>query len=471
MIPPQLATELVLDAAAATLYALVSVLSFAAAARLRTGRRATLLLGWAMAQHTIDQVLGGGLMPVALDVPQPASAWVATVVGYFVAVPWAMLVEELIGPGWKSSVRRTWQGYLLFGVVAVMTDVVTGRLGTAAATSRIVNAAGALVGFLNVLHTGRGVEMRALRAGILIFMALVVNDAAADAGWLPWTARTGPVGVLICVGAIAFTVVTRTFRARNNLLALEHELATARRIQGLLVPGKAPVLDGASIGFRYVPAAAVAGDLFEFLAPGRRGTGVLVADVSGHGVSAALIASMVKVAASAQKAHADDPAKVLAGIHLALAGELPPGHFVTAVYAHVDLDRGALRYASAGHPPPLIWHTTSRTVLPDMANGPMIISFAPAEYPVHEVPLAAGDRVLLFTDGVIEAMRPDDAMFGVERLREVVGAATDGPVRLATAVIDAAAGFSGRTETGFDDDCTVVAIEIGTAGDLEAREA
>lgn len=457
---PQVATELVLDAATATLYALVSVLAFAAAARLRAGRRPTLILGWAMAQHTIDRVLGGGVMPVALDLPQPASIWFANLVSYFIAVPWAMLVEELIGPGWKMSVRRTWQGYLLFAVAAVVIDIASGEPGAAGPVSRIVIGAGAFVGFLNMLHAGRGFDMRALRAGILVFMALVVHDAMSRAGWLPWQASTGPLGVLICVGAITFTVVTRTLRARGNLLALEHELAMARRIQGSLLPARAPALEGAEIGFRYVPAAAVAGDLFDFVTTTPRSTGVLVADVSGHGVPAALIASMVKVAVAAQQDHAEDPGTVLTGIHLALAEELPAAHFVTAVYAHLDLDRRSLRYACAGHPPPVVWRRADGTILPDRPAGPLIVSFAPADYPVQEVPVGAGDRVLLYTDGVVEAMRADDEMFGVERLRQVVASAADGSTALATAVIDAAAAFSGRRKTGFDDDCTVVAIEI-----------
>jgi serine phosphatase RsbU (regulator of sigma subunit) len=209
-----------------------------------------------------------------------------------------------------------------------------------------------------------------------------------------------------------------------------------------------------------VPAAAVAGDLFEFMPTTRHSTGVLVADVSGHGVPAALIASMVKVAAAAQKDQAADPARVLGGIHLALADQLPAAHFVTAVYVHLDLDRRALRYASAGHHPPVIWRAAANAILPDGPTGPMIIGFAPPAYPVHEVPLGAGDRVLLYTDGVVEAMRPDDEMFGLERLQGIVASATDGSGELASRVIDAAASFSGRAATGFDDDCTVVAIEI-----------
>ena len=141
---------------------------------------------------------------------------------------------------------------------------------------------------------------------------------------------------------------------------------------------------------------------------------------------------MVKVAATAQKVHADDPGQVLAGIHLALADQLPPAQFVTAISAPLDLDRGTLRYASAGHPPPVIWRAADAAMLPDAASGPMIISVAPAQYPVHEVPLAPGDRVLFYTDGVIEAMRADDELFGMERLRRVVAASKDGPSRSAS---------------------------------------
>src|SRR5947209_9916150 len=99
--------------------------------------------------------------------------------------------------------------------------------------------------------------------------------------------------------------------------------------------------------------SAVAGDFYDFLCVDEKRVGVLVADVTGHGVPAALIASMLKIAFAGQVDHAEDPARVLAGLNRALCGKFEE-HFVTAAYVFVDLNTCVLRYAGAGHPPLLM---------------------------------------------------------------------------------------------------------------------
>ena len=98
---------------------------------------------------------------------------------------------------------------------------------------------------------------------------------------------------------------------------------------------------------------AVAGDFYEFLSTGGPSAGLLVADVSGHGVPAALIASMVKMATTSQRQHAASPERLLAGVNEALCGSTQ-GQFVTAAYVYLDAERGELCYAAAGHPPMLL---------------------------------------------------------------------------------------------------------------------
>lgn len=322
------------------------------------------------------------------------------------------------------------------------------------------------MGLANVLGGVRiAPELGVLHTGYLVFLALVVHDGLVFLGFLPWRSVSNPFGLLTFVGCLAYTVVSQTLRGERQLQAIEHEMRTARRIQASLLPSVAPRLEGAAIAFRHVPAAAVAGDLFEFLDAGPRRVGLLVADVCGHGVPAALIASMVKVAAAAQRPHADDPARVLAGIHATLARELPAGQFVTLVYVHVDLDLARLRHASAGHPPALIWRAADRTLASPGCTGPLLIALAPAEYPVTEMPVAQGDRVVLYTDGVVEAMRADGEMYGSERLSALVACSARGPDAMLSAVIDDVAGFVGcpGRNPSFDDDFTLVALEVGAA--------
>jgi len=95
---------------------------------------------------------------------------------------------------------------------------------------------------------------------------------------------------------------------------------------------------------------AVAGDFYDFPLPGKNRLGIPIADVSGHGVPAALIAAMVKVAIAAQLPHADDPGRVLSGMNRVLCGNMQ-GQFVFAAYLFLDTENWLLRYAGAGHPP------------------------------------------------------------------------------------------------------------------------
>jgi serine phosphatase RsbU (regulator of sigma subunit) len=457
------ARQVLADAALATLFAVVGLLSLGAGLRWRAGRLPGIFLGVALLQHGLNVAAGSEALRTAVGGPRAAWTWVATVTGYLTALPWALLVEQVAGPGWKSSIRRTWQVFAVCFAGAILVDLASGRPGASASVIRPVVVAGALVGFLNLSIGGLRMarDLRILRLGYLAFMALVVHDyVAADLGLLPWRKGTGQLGLLIFVGGLVYTVVSRTLRAQQQLESIRVELSAARRIQQSLLPTAAPRLEGARVAFRQVPATAVAGDLFEFLDVSPRRAGLLVADVSGHGIGAALIASMVKVAAAAQQEHADNPPRVLAGIHAALAGQLPAGQFVTAVYVHLDLARGVLRHASAGHPPALLWRSGDGRVVPVGETGPLIVSLAPGDYPLAQVPIAAGDRVLLYTDGVVEAMRADAAMFGEERLSVLVAGATGGPEALLSAVVDQVSAFTGRRGGDFEDDLTLLAVEM-----------
>src|SRR5271169_1346495 len=106
---------------------------------------------------------------------------------------------------------------------------------------------------------------------------------------------------------------------------------------------------------------SVAGDFYDFIIVDDKHVGILVADVSGHGLPAALIASMLQVALTAQSAHASDPGRVLGGLNQALCGKFQR-NFVTAAYLFVDLENLVISYAGAGHPPMLLWRASTGIV-------------------------------------------------------------------------------------------------------------
>src|SRR6201987_1674165 len=207
----------------------------------------------------------------------------------------------------------------------------------------------------------------------------------------------------------------------QELVTIQKELETARQIQMSILPSEIPEIDGLDIAARYVPMTAVAGDFYDFIVVDDKHIGILVADVSGHGMPAALIASMLKIALAAQAANAADPAKVLLGLNQTLCGKFQH-HFVTAAYLFVDMEKRTLTYAGAGHPPLLLWGGASAGVRAIEENGLFLGKFDFAHYSSVEIPLEAGGWALLYTDGIAETTDPAGTEFGAERFREFLAA-------------------------------------------------
>ena len=208
------------------------------------------------------------------------------------------------------------------------------------------------------------------------------------------------------------------FADERRLLSIENELAIAREIQGSILPRDVPKLSRLGISVAYYPMSAVAGDFYWFIATDPNRAGFLVADVSGHGVPAALIASMIKVAMQSVVACADDPAAVLRGVERVLSGQLRGDQFVSAAYLWLDTENGKALYSAAGHPPLLHWSQGKLQSV--QSNGLVFGVLSDGDYPVCEVPIATGDRFLLYTDGMVDPENAKGESFGDRRLEEVV---------------------------------------------------
>jgi len=186
-----------------------------------------------------------------------------------------------------------------------------------------------------------------------------------------------------------------------------------------------------------------------------------VADVTGHGVPAALIASMLKVAFAGQAEHAQDPARLLAGLNTALCGKFAE-HFVTAAYLFVDLEYGLLRYSAAGHPPMLLASGREKNVRDIEENGLMLGMFPEAKYAFVEMKITAGDRCLLYTDGVFEAKNAAQEEYGRVRCREFLLTQSDASATaFADALFEDVARFSGLSGgRAQEDDVTLIVLDI-----------
>jgi serine phosphatase RsbU (regulator of sigma subunit) len=244
-----------------------------------------------------------------------------------------------------------------------------------------------------------------------------------------------------------------------QLLTIQKELETARKIQMSILPSSIPQLAGLDIAARYIPMTSVAGDFYDFIVVDEKHLGILVADVSGHGMPAALIASMLKIALAAEMAHADDPAQVLLGLNQTLCGKFQH-HFVTAAYLFVDMLKGTLTYAGAGHPPLLLWSQSSESVRDVEENGLFLGKFPWATYTSRELPLTPGDWCLLYTDGIPETTNPAAVEFGTDRFKNVLE--TDESTsanQFADRLLEELSRWSARGPAeDLDDDITIVAI-------------
>jgi sigma-B regulation protein RsbU (phosphoserine phosphatase) len=198
------------------------------------------------------------------------------------------------------------------------------------------------------------------------------------------------------------------------LRRVERELEEARQFQLGLLPPAEMELPGVSIAARYRACSELAGDIYDYVEAGDGSIAILIADVVGHGASAAMMTGMVKAAFRASHVEGFEPMAVIDRVKEGIR-DFDPSRFVTLCCARLDSGRSELRYVNAGHPEPLVRRGVERPILLD-STGPILSSalfHIPCEQAVY--PLAPGDSLLLYTDGLTEAHGPA-GQFGQDRL-------------------------------------------------------
>jgi serine phosphatase RsbU (regulator of sigma subunit) len=201
---------------------------------------------------------------------------------------------------------------------------------------------------------------------------------------------------------------------------IEQELLTARTIQQSLLPARLPDLPGWQLAAYYQPAREVGGDFYDFLSFGEDRLGLIIGDVSGKGIPAALLMSSTLSLLRAAAQVTDSPGKVLARVNELLCADMPPGTFVTCFYAILDLSSGRLRYANAGHDLP--YGCSGEAVHEFTATGMPLGLLPGTHYEEREALISAGEHILFYSDGLVEAHNPDREMFGFPRLKQVMAA-------------------------------------------------
>jgi serine phosphatase RsbU (regulator of sigma subunit)/predicted ester cyclase len=204
---------------------------------------------------------------------------------------------------------------------------------------------------------------------------------------------------------------------------LEQELRVARRIQQASLPEEVPTLEGWQISPFYRPAREVGGDFYDFFELEDDRVGVVVGDATGKGVSAALVAAATSsmVRAVARALGSSSPGEVLARVNETLVSRIPSNMFVTCFYAILDPKSASLKYANAGHDLPYLRGRSSEDTEELSARGMPLGLMPEMGYEEKEIVLDAGDSVLFYSDGLVEAHDPHRRqMFGFPRLRALV---------------------------------------------------
>ncbi|MBA0085647.1 MAG: PP2C family protein-serine/threonine phosphatase, partial [Acidobacteria bacterium Pan2503] len=257
---------------------------------------------------------------------------------------------------------------------------------------------------------------RALAAGTLVFVcvALWVNLSRRLLATPHLVNHLGFAVFLLSLGYVGMQIV---FANERRLLSIDKELEIARRLQFSILPTAVPEIQNLRIAVSYRPMTAVAGDFYEFVAADGKRVGFLVADVTGHGVPAALISSMIKVATQPVETCAHDPREVLRGLNHILFKQLHE-QYVSAAYLWIDTEHGQALYSAAGHPPLLRWREGRLERIE--SNGLLFGVLPDPEYPVRELAIRTGERLLLYTDGLIEPQNASGESFGDRKLEEVI---------------------------------------------------
>ena len=262
--------------------------------------------------------------------------------------------------------------------------------------------------------------------------------------------------LLFSFGYVALQTI---FANERRLLSIDNELAVARQLQFSILPTTTPEIRNLRIAAVYEPMTEVAGDFYEFLAVDEHRAGFLVADVSGHGVPAALIASMIKVAAQSVAAWADDPGELLRRLGVILSGQLR-GQFVSAAYLWLDLETRRARYSAAGHPPLLCWRASNSELQRIESNGLLFGVIPDAIYPMCDVSFAVGDRFLMYTDGISEPENAAGDSFGDRRREQVVRGSQSSTASELSGTLLAEVRKWQPSATTQQDDITLIVIDI-----------
>jgi serine phosphatase RsbU (regulator of sigma subunit) len=237
---------------------------------------------------------------------------------------------------------------------------------------------------------------------------------------------------------------------------IAQELHVARLIQQTLLPKSLPELEDHQIAAYYQPAREVGGDFYDFLQLPDGQLGLIVGDVSGKGVPAAIVMAITRtMLQAAYRMGSPAPGEILEQVNNILYKDIPSNMFVTCLAALLDSRTGRLQYANAGHDPPFVRHASGVGKL--RATGMPLGLMPDMIYEQKEITLEHGESILLYSDGLAEAHSPREEMFGFPRIEKFVGAHSEGAT-LIDSLLAELKRFTGE-EWEQEDDITLLTLQ------------
>jgi sigma-B regulation protein RsbU (phosphoserine phosphatase) len=241
-----------------------------------------------------------------------------------------------------------------------------------------------------------------------------------------------------------------------KLQAHEAELKAAHEIQVHLLPHELPQMRPFQIACAWEPARSVGGDYFDVLTLGPDRLGICIADVSGKGITAALLMANLQAAVRAFAPSSSGAGALCSKLNEVLCGSIAPGKFVTLFYGVIDRETLTLRFENAGHSSPIVLREEEATTLTE--GGTVLGLFPRAAYEERQFAMRAGDCLLLTTDGVTEAANENDEEFGNERVIAAARASRNlGAQGIRTRILEDVTQFC---KGNFQDDASLIVVVV-----------
>ena len=270
---------------------------------------------------------------------------------------------------------------------------------------------------MSVIHLG----LRSILCAPLVMKDKVIGAVYVDNRLQSGIFREEDLELLSAIAASAAIAIenARLYQIAIEKGRMDGELEMASRVQSSLIPQELPQILGWDFAARWVPARQVSGDFYDYFPVEGGKTGMVIADVVDKGMPASLFMAYSRSIIRASMASAANPHEGIEAVNRLICADDAYGMFLTLVFAEVFPKSGQVTYVNAGHNPPLLYHCESDELSELGRTGMLVGVDAEASYEGRQLVLESGDFIVLYTDGITEAINEQEQLFGMERLRNV----------------------------------------------------